>query len=85
MSDIQETEDEITVTGAIRKQGNSSGVTLTRDVLEASGFAQGEAVLISAREGVVEIRKVDDTYADCKAAYAWVKSRYRNTLRKLAE
>ena len=84
MSDARKMEDDITVTGAIRKQGNSSGVTLTRDLLEASGFAQGEEVLISARKGLVEIRKVDGTYADCKVAYEWVKSRYRNTLRKLA-
>lgn len=52
------------------KQGNSAGVTLTREVLEAAGMARDEVVSITAIKGRIVLDQVDSKHSRVMAAYA---------------
>jgi antitoxin component of MazEF toxin-antitoxin module len=65
--------------------GNSTGVIIPRDVLAASGFAQGEEVVIKATAGRLEIEaKTDDFDRQMEIARDVMKRRFR-ALRELAK
>jgi putative addiction module antidote len=65
--------------------GNSTGVIIPRDVLAASGFAQGDEVMITASAGRLEIEtKTDDFDRQMEIAREVMKRRFR-ALRELAK
>ena len=65
--------------------GNSTGVIIPRDLLVASGFAQGEEVTINASAGRLEIEaKSDDFDRQMAIARDVMKRRFR-ALRELAK
>jgi len=65
--------------------GNSTGVIIPRDVLAASGLAQGEEVTIKASSGRLEIEaKTDDFDRQMAIARDVMKRRFR-ALRELAK
>lgn len=67
------------------KQGNSTGVTLTREVLEAAGMERGEVVHITASKRRIVLDQVDGKRSRMMAAYREVAARYRHTLAALAK
>ena len=46
----------------LTRVGNSTSVTLPRDVLTAAGLQRGDEVEVDVRDGRIEIAKTDDTY-----------------------
>ncbi len=65
--------------------GNSTGVIVPRELLSASGFAQGEEVTIKASPGKLEIEaKADDFDRQMEIARDVMKRRFR-ALRELAK
>jgi antitoxin component of MazEF toxin-antitoxin module len=65
--------------------GNSTGVVVSRELLAASGFAQGEEVTIKASPGKIEIEaKADDFDRQMEIARDVMKRRFR-ALRELAK
>jgi len=65
--------------------GNSTGVIIPRDILAASGLAQGEEVTIKASSGRLEIEaKTDDFDRQMAIARDVMKRRFK-ALRELAK
>jgi antitoxin component of MazEF toxin-antitoxin module len=65
--------------------GNSTGIIVSRDLLAASGFEQGEEVTIKASPGKIEIEaKADDFDRQMEIARDVMKRRFR-VLRELAK
>ena len=65
--------------------GNSTGVIISRDILAASGMAQGEEVTIRASAGRLEIEsKSDDFDRQMQIARDVMKRRFK-ALRELAK
>ena len=65
--------------------GNSTGVIIPRDILAASGLAQGEEVTIKASSGRLEIEaKTDDFDRQMAIARDVMKRRFQ-ALRELAK
>ena len=65
--------------------GNSTGVIIPRDILAASGLAQGEEVVITAAAGRLEIEtKGDDFNRQMEIARDVMKRRFK-ALRELAK
>lgn len=65
--------------------GNSTGVIIPRDILAASGMAQGEEVTITASAGRLEIEsKSDDFDRQMQIARDVMKRRFK-ALRELAK
>ncbi len=70
----------------VRKIGNSLGVVLPKEVanrLHAS--AGGRLVLVEESDGSYRLAPYDSTFEKKMAKVEDIMSRYRNTLRKLAE
>ena len=67
------------------RQGNSTGLTLTREVLEAAGLERDDRVIITASEDGLTVRKADGEHQRWMAAYREIADRYRNTLAALAK
>ena len=65
--------------------GNSTGVLLPRDLLAASGFAQGDEVIIKATAGKIEIEAKDDDFDRQMALAREVMKRRFKVLRELAK
>lgn len=69
----------------IRKIGNSLGVVLTKDLLEALGVEEGDAVYpVRTSEGIV-LTPYDPEMEEVMKAYEQTRRRYRNALRELAK
>jgi antitoxin component of MazEF toxin-antitoxin module len=67
-------------TTKLTKIGNSTSLTLPRDVLTAAGLQQGDEVDVNVRNGRIEITKTGDTCnnaIDIGRRFAW---RYRRTM-----
>ena len=65
--------------------GNSTGVIVSRDLLAASGFTQGEEASISAMAGKIVIEaKTDDFERQMEIARGIMKKRF-SALRELAK
>ena len=65
--------------------GNSTGVIIPRELLAASGFAQGDELTIRATQGRLEIETKDDDFdRQLEAARAVMRRRSR-ALRELAK
>ena len=46
----------------LTKVGNSTGVTIPREVLTAANLDRGDEVALQVRDGTIEITKADDGY-----------------------
>ncbi|MEO5374284.1 MAG: AbrB/MazE/SpoVT family DNA-binding domain-containing protein [Alphaproteobacteria bacterium] len=65
--------------------GNSTGLTLPREVLAAAELNRGDAVAVSVHDGVIEIRKAEDGYDEAmEVGHAFI-GRYRRTMAALAK
>jgi len=78
---------KIEVTSQLSKHGNSTGLTLTREVLQAAGLARGDEVVVSVSDvdGSITVRKADDDHAQALEALRRGAVRYRRTLAALAK
>jgi putative addiction module antidote len=65
--------------------GNSTGVIIPRELLAASGFVQGDELLIRASRGRIEIETADDDFDEQIKAARAVMDRRRRALRELAK
>lgn len=65
--------------------GNSTGVTLSREVLANAGLARGDDVSVAVENGRVVIAKADTERANALAAGRRIMRRYDRTLRALAK
>lgn len=67
-------------TTKLTKVGNSTGLTLPRDVLSAAGLQRGDEVAVAVRDGRIEIAKADDTYNRAMEVGRRFSARYRRTM-----
>ncbi|WP_448207434.1 AbrB/MazE/SpoVT family DNA-binding domain-containing protein [Azospirillum sp. sgz302134] len=67
-------------TTKLTKVGNSTGVTLPRDVLAAADLQRGDAVAVEVRDGRIEISKAGDTYNQAMDVGRRFAARYRRTM-----
>lgn len=65
--------------------GNSTGVVISRELLAASGFEQGEEVTIKASPGRIEIEAKDEDFERQMRIAREVMQRRRRALRELAK
>lgn len=70
----------------VRKIGNSYGVILPKEALEAMQVKEGDAIyLAAAPEGSVNMTAADKEFEQEMEIVDDLISRYRNTLRELAK
>lgn len=69
----------------LTRQGNSTGLTLSREFLDRLGWDRGQEVAISVVGDHLEIRAADPTYEKAMEAAQHCFGRYATTLKKLAE
>jgi putative addiction module antidote len=72
----------------LRRVGNSLGVILPKEALEALGVEgkEGEKLVLGRREdGALELRHVDEAFERKLALLRDTMARYKNTLRELAK
>ncbi|ALJ34004.1 AbrB/MazE/SpoVT family DNA-binding domain-containing protein [Azospirillum brasilense] len=67
-------------TTKLTKVGNSTGLTLPRDVLAAADLQRGDAVSVEVRDGRIEISKTDDSYNRAMDIGRRFSARYRRTM-----
>lgn len=72
-------------TTRLTKIGNSTGLTIPRDVLTEAHLDRGDAVNLSIRDGRIEIAKADDAYNRAMDAGRSFAARYRRTMAVLAK
>jgi antitoxin component of MazEF toxin-antitoxin module len=72
-------------TTKLTKIGNSTGLTLPRDVLTAADLHRGDEVLVEVRDGRVEITKTDDTCNSVMYIGRRFAARYRRTMAILSK
>ncbi len=76
-------DEKVVETKKLRKTGNSSGVTLSRKVLAAAGFAAGEDVTVTATPGKIIVSQAGGIYARTRAAGRACLEQYRYALEVL--
>ena len=70
---------------AVRKVGNSLGITLPKTIVENYHLAEGDELhLIETNEGII-LTPFDPKFADWAEAYERTNRKYRNALHKLAK
>lgn len=69
----------------LAKIGNSTGLTLPRDVLAAADLQRGDAVTVQVRDGRIEIAKAEDGYHDAIQIGRQFAARYRRTMAILSK
>ena len=70
---------------AVRRMGNSLGITLPKTILESYHLSEGDELhLIETDDGVM-LSPFNPQFAKWAKAYDKVNKRYRNTLRALAK
>lgn len=69
----------------LSRQGNSTGITLSREILDHLGWDRGQEVTVSVVGDHLEVRAADATYERAMDAARRCFGRYATTLRKLAE
>ncbi|WP_375547895.1 AbrB/MazE/SpoVT family DNA-binding domain-containing protein [Oceanicaulis alexandrii] len=75
----------MTVSVKLTKQGNSTGVRLPKDVLEAAGFQRGDEVTLDVANGRVTLTKAGAPYNAAMSAYEECRTRYAKTLHDLSK
>ncbi|MBX7151757.1 AbrB/MazE/SpoVT family DNA-binding domain-containing protein [bacterium] len=70
---------------AVRKVGNSFGITLPKAIIETYNLSEGDELhIIETNEGIV-LSPFNPEFAEWAEAYDQVNRKYRNTLHKLAK
>lgn len=69
----------------LAKIGNSTGLTLPRDVLAEARLDRGDEVSVMVRDGRIEIAKADDAYNKAMDVGRDFAARYRRTMAVLAK
>jgi len=72
-------------TTKLTKVGNSTGVTISREVLIAANLDRGDEVALQVRDGTIEITKADDGYNRAMEIGRAFKLRYRRTMAALSK
>lgn len=72
-------------TTKLTKVGNSTGLTIPRDVLAEAHLERGDAVSLSVRDGRIEISKADEEYSRAMEIGRAFAARYRRTMADLAK
>ncbi len=67
------------------RQGNSTGLTLSREVLDAAGLDRGADVMVEAAEGRIVITPAISPHAKAMAAFHRSLTRYGRTYAILAK
>jgi antitoxin component of MazEF toxin-antitoxin module len=76
----------VKATVKLSPRGNSLAVTIPKDVLDATGFRQGDDLSLLARDdGVIEISHAAPAEAELDAAFEWSLGRYPQTYADLAK
>lgn len=65
--------------------GNSTGLTLPRDVLTQAELKRGDAVRLEVKDGRIEISKDSDAYNDEMQRARAIAARYRRAMAGLAK
>lgn len=65
--------------------GNSTGIVIPRELLAASGFAQGDELHIRASRGRIEIETRDEDFEQQLEVAREVMRKRRRALRELAK
>lgn len=65
--------------------GNSTGVTLPREVLMEAHLDRGDEIALEVKSGKIEISKIDDLYNTAMDIGREGMRRYRRTLKALAK
>ena len=69
----------------LTKVGNSTGVTIPREVLTAAKLDRGDEVALQVRDGTIEITKADDGYNRAMEIGRAINARYRRTMAALSK
>lgn len=69
----------------IRRIGNSSGLTIPKEMLERQYLSEGDRVHIIETEDGLLITPYDPDFEDAMAIYEEGAKTYRNALRELAQ
>jgi putative addiction module antidote len=69
----------------LARQGNSTGVTLSKETLDALGWKRGDAVVVTVVDDRVEIRRAESPYQKAMESVERCFARYPRTLKMLAE
>ena len=70
---------------AVRRVGNSLGITLPKTIVDNYHLTEGDELhLIEMEEGVV-LTPFNPTFAEWAKAYERTNRKYRNTLKSLSE
>jgi len=72
-------------TTKLTKIGNSTGVAIPKEVLEAADMARGEEVTLTVVEGKIEIAKPRDGYNEAMQIGRRFAKRYAKTMAALAK
>ncbi|MBI1209415.1 MAG: AbrB/MazE/SpoVT family DNA-binding domain-containing protein [Azospirillum sp.] len=72
-------------TTRLTKVGNSTGLTLPRDVLAEARLDRGDEVSLQVRDGRIEITKAGDGYNRAMEIGRTFAARYRRTMAALAK
>lgn len=70
---------------AIRKVGNSLGITLPKAIIEQYHLSEGDELhLLATEEGII-LTPFDPRFAEWAEAYERTNRKFRNALRQLAK
>ncbi len=72
-------------TTRLTRIGNSTGLTLPREVLAEAHLDRGDEVSVEVRDGRIEIARADDGYNRAMAVGRAFAARYRRTMAILAK
>ncbi|WP_096700018.1 AbrB family transcriptional regulator [Magnetospirillum sp. 15-1] len=72
-------------TTKLTKVGNSTGLTLSRDVLAAAHLDRGDEVTVNVCDGRIEIARADDGYNKAMEMGRSFSVRYRRAMAALAK
>ena len=73
------------ITLAVRKIGNSLGVILSKEALEALKVAEGDSLTLTHSPDGFRVTAFDPEFERKMQAAAGIMARYRNALRELAK
>lgn len=69
----------------IRRIGNSSGLTIPKDLMERLRLAEGDRVHLVETEDGLLVTPYDPDFEDAMAAYDQGARQYRNAMRELSK
>jgi putative addiction module antidote len=69
----------------VRKIGNSEGIIIPKDVLERHGLKSGDTLELTESKGRIELKTVEDDFAEDVELARQFMDRYKVALKKLAE